>query len=92
MRTYIFKPLVKSYLIFVVFYSYLYVNCRPWPEGYVISNPLDSPPIAQEIDIHVIDLTTFKEVGKMLRAHRAYTPDDECYLIFLDVSNDYVAR
>ncbi|XP_065202814.1 F-box/WD repeat-containing protein 5 [Planococcus citri] len=72
-------------------HRYLYVNCRPWPEDYIISNPLDSPPIAQEIDIHVIDLTTFKEVGKMLRTRRVYTPGDECFLIFLDVSNDYVA-
>lgn len=71
---------------------YLYVNCRPWPQGYVITNPLDPPPVAQEIDIHIIDLNSFKEVGVMLRAHRAYTPSDECFLIFLDVCNDYIAR
>ncbi|XP_056644691.1 F-box/WD repeat-containing protein 5 [Diorhabda carinulata] len=70
---------------------YLYVNSRSWPENYVISNPLDPPPIAQEIDIHVIDLVTLKQVGKMLRAHKAFTPNNECFFIFLDVCNEYVA-
>ncbi|XP_063698367.1 F-box/WD repeat-containing protein 5 [Culicoides brevitarsis] len=72
-------------------HRYLYVNCRPWPQNYVIRNPLEPPPIAQEIDIHVIDLVTFKKVGKMLRAHRAYTPNTDCFFIFLDVCDDYVA-
>lgn len=72
-------------------HRYLYVNSRPWPQGYVIENPLTPPPIAQEIDIHVIDLCTLKEVGTMLRSHKAYTPNDECFFIFLDVSDQYVA-
>lgn len=76
----------------IVFFSYLYVNSRSWPENCVISNPLEPPPIAQQIDIHVIDLVTLKLVGTMLRAHKAFTPNDDCFFIFLDVSNDYVAR
>ncbi|KAH8032802.1 hypothetical protein HPB51_001937 [Rhipicephalus microplus] len=72
-------------------HRFLYVNSRPWPKGYVIEEPLAPPPIAQEIDIHVIDLTTMKEVGKLFRSHRAYTPNDECFFIFLDVSDQYVA-
>ncbi|XP_013115247.1 F-box/WD repeat-containing protein 5 isoform X2 [Stomoxys calcitrans] len=72
-------------------HRYLYVNTRPWPQDYVISNPLEPPPIAQEIDIHVIDLMTLKRVGNMLRAHKAYTPSNECFFIFLDVCDDYVA-
>ncbi|XP_044268682.1 F-box/WD repeat-containing protein 5 [Tribolium madens] len=72
-------------------HRYLYVNSRSWPEGYKISNPLDPPPIAQEIDIHVIDLVTLKQVGTMLRAHKAYTSNSECFFIFLDVCNQYVA-
>ncbi|KAL1124378.1 hypothetical protein AAG570_001007 [Ranatra chinensis] len=72
-------------------HRYLYVNSRPWPDGYKITNPLDPPPIAQEIDIHVIDLAKFQEVGKMLRSHKAYTPNNECFFIFLDVSHEYVA-
>lgn len=50
------------------------------------------PPCAQEIDIHVIDLTTMKEVGKVLRSHIAYTPFNECFFIALDVCKEYVAR
>ncbi|XP_025829261.1 F-box/WD repeat-containing protein 5 isoform X2 [Agrilus planipennis] len=72
-------------------HRYLYVNSRPWPQGYTISNPLEPPPIAQEIDIHVIDLVTFKQVGIMLRSHKAYTPNNECFFIFLDVCDKYVA-
>lgn len=69
---------------------FLYVNSRPWPENCVIVNPLEPPPISQEIDIHVIDLQTLKKVGTMLRAHKAYTPNTECFFIFLDVSDNFV--
>ncbi|CAG9814259.1 unnamed protein product [Phaedon cochleariae] len=72
-------------------HRYLYVNSRSWPENYVISNPLDPPPIAQEIDIHVIDLVTMEQVGTMLKSHKAFSPNNECFFIFLDVGNEYVA-
>ncbi|EDW02878.1 F-box/WD repeat-containing protein 5 [Drosophila grimshawi] len=72
-------------------HRYLYVNTRPWPKNYNITNPLEPPPIAQEIDIHVIDLMTLKRVGNMLRAHKAYTPSTDCFFIFLDVCDEYVA-
>jgi F-box and WD-40 domain protein 5 len=71
-------------------HRFLYVNSRPWPQNCVIANPLDPPPISQEIDIHVIDLMTLKKVGTMLRAHKAYTPNTECFFIFLDVCDDFV--
>ncbi|CAO1301447.1 unnamed protein product [Diamesa hyperborea] len=70
--------------------KFLYVNSRPWPENCVIRNPLEPPPISQEIDIHVIDLQTLKKVGTMLRSHKAYTPNTECFFIFLDVCDSYV--
>ncbi|XP_072908210.1 F-box/WD repeat-containing protein 5 isoform X2 [Hemitrygon akajei] len=72
-------------------HRYLYVNSRAWPKGCVISDPMNPPPIAEEIDIHVFDLKTMQEVTQTLRAHTAYTPNDECFFIFLDVSRDYVA-
>lgn len=71
---------------------YLYVNSRAWPRDCVISDPMQPPPIAEEIDLHVFDLKTMKEVKRALRAHRAYTPNEECFFIFLDVSRDFVAR
>ncbi|ROT80973.1 hypothetical protein C7M84_000294 [Penaeus vannamei] len=72
-------------------HRYLYVNSRPWQANCVIENPLNPPRIAEGIDLHVIDLTTLTEVGTMLRSHKAYTPNDECFFIFLDVSHLYVA-
>ncbi|XP_061703628.1 F-box/WD repeat-containing protein 5 [Syngnathoides biaculeatus] len=70
---------------------YLYVNSRAWPAGCVISDPMCPPPIAEEIDLHVIDLKSLREERRSLRAHRAFTPNDECFFIFLDVSRDFVA-
>ncbi|XP_077333046.1 F-box/WD repeat-containing protein 5 [Lithobates pipiens] len=72
-------------------HRYLYVNSRPWPLDCVISNPMDPPPIAEEIELRVFDLRTLREVKEPLRAHRAYTPNNECFFIFLDVSKDFVA-
>lgn len=71
---------------------YLYVNSRAWPSGSVVADPMQPPPIAEEIDLLVFDLKTMREVKRALRAHRAYTPNDECFFIFLDVSRDFVAR
>lgn len=71
---------------------YLYVNSRAWPSGSVVADPMQPPPIAEEIDLLVFDLKTMQEVKRALRAHRAYTPNDECFFIFLDVSRDFVAR
>uniref|UniRef100_A0A8C1DBF4 F-box and WD repeat domain containing 5 n=2 Tax=Cyprinus carpio TaxID=7962 RepID=A0A8C1DBF4_CYPCA len=72
-------------------HRYLYVNSRAWPVGCVISDPMSPPPIAEEIDLHVIDLKSLREERRSLRAHRAFTPNDECFFIFLDVSRDFVA-
>ncbi|XP_077005100.1 F-box/WD repeat-containing protein 5 isoform X2 [Tamandua tetradactyla] len=66
-------------------------NSRAWPSGSVVADPMQPPPIAEEIDLHVFDLKTMREVKRALRAHRAYTPNDECFFIFLDVSRDFVA-
>ncbi|XP_075415889.1 F-box/WD repeat-containing protein 5 [Tenrec ecaudatus] len=72
-------------------HRYLYVNSRSWPSDAVVADPMLPPPIAEEIDLHVFDLKTMSEVRRALRAHRAYTPNDECFFIFLDVSRDFVA-
>ncbi|XP_063066143.1 F-box/WD repeat-containing protein 5 isoform X2 [Engraulis encrasicolus] len=72
-------------------HRYLYVNSRAWPAGCKISDPMSPPPIAEEIDLHVIDLKSLREERRSLRAHRAFTPNDECFFIFLDVSRDFVA-
>lgn len=71
---------------------HLYVNVRAWPDGANVANPLEPPPIAQEIDLHVIDLVTLRPVGTLLRSHKAFTPNNECFFIFLDVSHHFIAR
>ncbi|XP_077140697.1 F-box/WD repeat-containing protein 5 [Ranitomeya variabilis] len=72
-------------------HRFLYVNSRSWPKDCVISDPMYPPPIAEEIELRVFDLKTLREVKDPLRAHRAYTPNNECFFIFLDVSQDFVA-
>ncbi|XP_053328887.1 F-box/WD repeat-containing protein 5 [Spea bombifrons] len=72
-------------------HRYLYVNSRSWPRDCVISDPMCPPPIAEEIELRGFDLKTLREVKAPLRAHRAYTPNNECFFIFLDVSRDFVA-
>lgn len=74
-------------------HRYLYVHTGQWPSDYIISNPLQPPPIGQAINIHVIDLTTLKTVGTTFQSHKAYRPNDECYyFIFMDVCDNYLAR
>lgn len=71
-------------------HRYLYVNSRSWPSGYVIANVLEPPPIAQEVDMHVIDMRTLEPVGNLLNAHRAFTSNTECFFLFPQVSATYV--
>uniref|UniRef100_A0A4W5JIK3 Uncharacterized protein n=1 Tax=Hucho hucho TaxID=62062 RepID=A0A4W5JIK3_9TELE len=73
-------------------HRYLYANSQAWPAGWVVSDPMSPPPIAEAIDLHVIDLKSLREERRSLRAHRAFTPNDECFFIFLDVSRDFVVR
>ncbi|OCT65212.1 hypothetical protein XELAEV_18041451mg [Xenopus laevis] len=72
-------------------HRFLYVNSRPWPHDCLIADPMDPPPIAEEIELRIFDLRNLREVQSPLRAHRAYTPNNECFFIFLDVSTDFVA-
>ncbi|RUS87208.1 hypothetical protein EGW08_005048, partial [Elysia chlorotica] len=69
---------------------YLYVNCRPWPKNYIISDPQESPPLAQEVEISTIDLQTLQFVGPVLRSHKAFTHSDDCFFLNLDVAEDFV--
>lgn len=73
-------------------HRHLYVSVRAWPHGYVISDALQPPPIAQEVDLHVIDMRTLQQVDVLQNAHRAFTPNTECFFLFPNVSEDYVAR
>lgn len=73
-------------------HRYLYVHCGDWLPNYIISNPLEPPPIAHEINIHVIDLTTLTKVDQIFHSHKNYTFNDACHFIFMDVCDNYLAR
>lgn len=69
------------------------MNTRPWTQPLQKTrNVRRSFTIAQEIEIHVIDLSTFLEVGLVFRSHKAHTKEYNCAFLFLDVSKHYVAR
>lgn len=72
-------------------HRYLYVHSGDWSPDYIVSNPLQPPPIAQDINIHVFDLTTFERVDQKFQSHKNYTVNDGCYFIFMDVSDNYLA-
>lgn len=69
----------------------LYVSCRAWPEGCIISDPLNPPPIAREMELRVYELGTARELKRTPRAQRAYTSTDECSFFHLHVSRHFVA-
>lgn len=73
-------------------HRYLYVHSGPWPSNYVISNPHEPPPIARELNIQVIDLSTLEKVSHTFQTHKAYEPNVGSYYIFLDVCDNYLAR
>lgn len=70
---------------------YLYVNSRSWPEDFEITDPGNPPIEAKEIDIHTIDLTDLSRWKTMHKCHSGYTYNLNCFLIDLDVCDDYVA-
>lgn len=75
-------------------HRYLYVHCGEWSPDYVITNPLQPPSIAnQEINIHVIDLTTLEKCNHTFRSHKNCPFDGEAYyFLFMDVCDHYLAR
>nr|KAF6471653.1 hypothetical protein HJG59_011025 [Molossus molossus] len=56
-----------------------------------MAHPRHPTPIEEEVALLVFNLKTMREVKRTRRAHRTYTLNDECFLIFMDVSRDFVA-
>lgn len=71
-------------------HRHLYVNNRKWPENSFIEDPSKPPPIDENIVINTIDLYTFNIVGPTLTSHKGYTSTDDCFFIFLNVSEELV--
>ena len=73
-------------------HEYLYVNCRQWEKQDGENGYCKFPPdISKEISLQVYSLTTYKLVG-VHSGHKAYTPNDGCFFIFLNVADNLVAR
>lgn len=68
----------------------LYVNVRSWPENCKPS--LEDPPcISNQIEMKVIDLETFSLKGRSLMGHLGYTPSENAFYLYLDISDELVA-
>lgn len=68
---------------------YLYVNVRPWPPN---SSPslLESPPIASEIEMRVVDLQTLQLTQDIYTGHRGFTDSMDAFYIYIDLSSSLV--
>lgn len=74
-------------------HEYLYVNCRLWEnkqDGEVGYSEFP-PEISKDITLQVYSLSTYKLVG-VHAGHKAYTPNNGCFFIFLNVADNLVAR
>jgi len=69
---------------------FLYVNVRRWPSNCVLSL-FDSPAIACEIEMRVIDLKTLTVLDAIHIGHKGFTDSQEAFYIYINVSKDLVA-
>lgn len=69
------------------------MNCRPWVGKDVDrTDPWATPDLSTHIQIRVIDLYTLQDLGVYYSGHLGWSPAFRCCFVFLDVSEDYVAR
>jgi F-box/WD-40 domain protein 5 len=68
---------------------YLYVNVRRWPANCK-PNLLESPAIASEIELRVVDLQTLMLQDIVFTGHRGFTDSMGAFYIYIDVSDDFV--
>jgi len=64
---------------------HLYANVRRWPAN---AQPVEDepPPIAQEIELVVVDLATLAVTDTTYSGHKGYTDSKGAFYIYLDVS------
>lgn len=75
-------------------HQYLYVNCRMWEQhdGKVGCELAESPPeISNDITLQVYSLSTYELVSVHV-GHKAFTANNGCFFIFLNVADNLVAR
>jgi len=64
---------------------FLFANVRRWPSG-AQPNGGEPPPIAQEIEMVVIDLKTLNILPKTFTGHKGFTDSTGAFYIYLDTS------
>lgn len=72
----------------------LYANVRSWVDQRLSSFPnvFLAPPISQNIEIRVVDLTKLTwNKNVIFSGHSGFTTPSECFFIFLDAGTDLVA-
>jgi len=70
-------------------YKELYVNVRCWPDGFIPTME-NSPAIANQIEIKIIDLKTFTIQKQGLMGHVGFTPIEKAFNLYLDVTEYFV--
>lgn len=78
---------------------FLFANVRRWPSGAQPDRG-EPPPIAQEIEMVVIDLNTLQILPKTYTGHKGFTDSTGAFYIYLDTSpllvssgsEDHIAR
>ncbi|EDO47225.1 predicted protein [Nematostella vectensis] len=69
----------------------LYVNCRLWTNAdKIAANKEALPEISNDIHLRVYSLSTCQLVREHV-GHRASTPNDKCFFIFLNIAEKLVA-
>lgn len=69
--------------------EHLYVNVRAWPENAVPSQD-QPPPISSQIELRVVDLRTLTLTDAVMLGHRGFTPTENAFYLYLDVSEDFI--
>ncbi|KAL3865576.1 hypothetical protein ACJMK2_042951 [Sinanodonta woodiana] len=70
---------------------YIFINFRPWMDKVDRAEPRERPHLSPNVEIRVIDLLTFQEKSVKYVGHKGYFPSFMCCLVYLDVSQDYIA-
>ncbi|KAK3607873.1 hypothetical protein CHS0354_038303 [Potamilus streckersoni] len=70
---------------------YLFINFRPWIDKVDRAELRERPHLSPNIEVRVIDLLTFQDMSVKYIGHKGYFPSFMCCLVYLDVSQDYIA-
>jgi len=70
---------------------YLYVNIRPWPKDFEITDPWIAPPCGLATELVVVDLAAMQVVGRSKPAQRVFTCGEDIEQNNVQVTRHFVA-